>query len=204
MFHSGAKSDLCSKTGLYCASHLCVRQRGVSAYPVCYPQVQPVSWGSTPPSSQAEVRGQNASGFPCRELLCPGPPDSVCATIKFAFCTPASLFSLGPGTTGLPDVSVVFLWLSEKTKVQDESFEKGLPRWRNSEELPANAGGTRDTGSIPGSGRSPGGGTGNPLHYSCLGNPMDREPWQAMVHGVTRVRHDCQVLVSLGLGTLNN
>ena len=39
---------------------------------------------------------------------------------------------------------------------------------------PANAGGTRDTGSIPGSGRSPGGGLGNPLQYSCLENPLDR------------------------------
>ena len=40
--------------------------------------------------------------------------------------------------------------------------------------LPANAGDTRDTGSIPGLGRSPGGGNGNPLQHSCLGNPMDR------------------------------
>ena len=47
--------------------------------------------------------------------------------------------------------------------------------------LPANAGDTRDPGSIPGSGRSPGVGYGNPLQYSCLGNPMDRGPWQATV-----------------------
>ena len=40
--------------------------------------------------------------------------------------------------------------------------------------LPANAGYIRDAGSIPGSGRSPGGGLGNPLQYSCLENPMDR------------------------------
>ena len=46
---------------------------------------------------------------------------------------------------------------------------------------PANAGGTRDTGSIPGSGRSPGGGLGNPLQYSCLENPMNRGAWQATV-----------------------
>ena len=46
--------------------------------------------------------------------------------------------------------------------------------------LPANAG---DTGSIPGSGRSPGGGHGNLLQYSCLENPMDRGAWQAAVHG---------------------
>ena len=44
---------------------------------------------------------------------------------------------------------------------------------------PANAGDKRDTGSIPGSGRSPGGGNGNPLQYSCLENPMDRQACQA-------------------------
>ena len=47
---------------------------------------------------------------------------------------------------------------------------------------PANAG---DTGSIFGSGRSPGEGHGNPLQYSCLENPTDRGVWQATVHGVT-------------------
>ena len=50
--------------------------------------------------------------------------------------------------------------------------------------LPANAGDTRDTGSIPGSVRSPGGGHGNPLQYSCLENPMERGAWRATVHGV--------------------
>ena len=45
---------------------------------------------------------------------------------------------------------------------------------------------TRDAVSIPGSGRSPGGGQGNPLQYSCLENPMDRGAWRAMVHGVTK------------------
>ena len=48
----------------------------------------------------------------------------------------------------------------------------------------ANAGDTRDMGSIPGLGRSPGVGSGNPLQYSCLENPMDREAWWATVHGV--------------------
>ena len=42
-----------------------------------------------------------------------------------------------------------------------------------------------DSGSTHGSGRSPGEGNGNPLQYSCLGNPMDRGAWQATVHGVT-------------------
>ena len=51
-------------------------------------------------------------------------------------------------------------------------------------DLPADAG---DTGLIPGLGRSPGEGNGNPFQYSCLGNPADRGTWWATVHGVTRV-----------------
>ena len=51
---------------------------------------------------------------------------------------------------------------------------------------PANAGDIRDTGSIPGFGRSPGGDHGNTLQYSCLENPMDRRAWLAMVHGVAK------------------
>ena len=52
--------------------------------------------------------------------------------------------------------------------------------------LPAKAGDTRDVGSIPGLGRSPGGGNGNPLQYACLENLMDGGPWWATVHGVTK------------------
>ena len=51
---------------------------------------------------------------------------------------------------------------------------------------PANAGDVRDTGSIPGSGRSPGEGNDNPLQYSCLENLMDRGAWKATVHGITK------------------
>ena len=51
---------------------------------------------------------------------------------------------------------------------------------------PGNAGDIRDTNLIPGSGRFPGGGHGNPLQYSCLENPMDREAWWAMVHSVAK------------------
>ena len=53
---------------------------------------------------------------------------------------------------------------------------------------PANAGITGDAGWIPASGRSPGGGNGNPLQCSCLGNPMDRGTWQAADDGVTKSR----------------
>ena len=51
---------------------------------------------------------------------------------------------------------------------------------------PANAGDIREAGLIPGLGRSPGGGHGNPLQYSCLENPMNRGAWWAAVHWVTQ------------------
>ena len=54
--------------------------------------------------------------------------------------------------------------------------------------LPANTGDIRDVGSIPGSGRFPGGGHGNPPQYSCLENSMDRGAWWATVHGAAQSR----------------
>ena len=54
--------------------------------------------------------------------------------------------------------------------------KKGLPRWLSNKESACNGG---DAGSIPGSGRYPGEGNGNPIQYSCLENPMDRETWWA-------------------------
>ena len=60
-------------------------------------------------------------------------------------------------------------------------------RSSDGKESACNAG---EPGSIPGLGRSPGEGNGNPLQYSCLDNPKDRGDWQATVHGVARVRHD--------------
>ena len=59
----------------------------------------------------------------------------------------------------------------------------GLPRWLSGKESAGQAG---DTGSIPGSERSPGEGNGNPLHYSCPENPMDRGACWAIVHGVVK------------------
>ena len=53
-------------------------------------------------------------------------------------------------------------------------------------ESSCSVGDVRYTGLIPGSGRSPGGGHGNPLQYSCLENPMDRGAWQATIHGVAK------------------
>ena len=53
---------------------------------------------------------------------------------------------------------------------------------------PANAGDIREAGSIPGLGRCPGEGNGNPFQYSCQENPMDRGAWQAMVHSIAKNR----------------
>ena len=61
----------------------------------------------------------------------------------------------------------------------------GFPGGSDGKEYGCNMG---DPGSIPGSGRSPGEGHGNPLQHSCLENPMDRGAWQAAVHGVTKSR----------------
>ena len=63
----------------------------------------------------------------------------------------------------------------------------GFPGGSVAKDPPASAGDAGDVGSIPGSGRSPGGGNGNPLQYSCLGNPMDRGGWWSIVHRVTKV-----------------
>ena len=65
---------------------------------------------------------------------------------------------------------------------------KGFPGGTSDKEPTANAGDIREAGSIPGLGRSPEGGHGNPLQYSCLENPMDRGAWWATVHGVTKSR----------------
>ena len=58
---------------------------------------------------------------------------------------------------------------------------------RDYKNLPASTG---DEGLFPGLGRSPGGGNGNPLQCSCLGNPMDEGAWQAAVHGVAKVEYN--------------
>ena len=65
-------------------------------------------------------------------------------------------------------------------------LKKACPGGAVVKNSPANAGDTGDMGLIPGLGRFPRGGKGNPLQYSCLENPMDRGAWQAMVHGVEK------------------
>ena len=84
------------------------------------------------------------------------------------------------------------------------SVGQGFP---GGSEVKASASNAGDLGSIPGSGRSPGEGNGNPLLYSCLENPMDGEAWQATVHGVaksqTRLSDFTFTLLYLGTDHLN-
>ena len=70
--------------------------------------------------------------------------------------------------------------------------------------LPANTGDIRDMGRIPGLGRFPGGGHGNPLQYSYLENPTDREPGGLQSIGSQRVRHNCSDLVCTNTHTLTH
>ena len=79
-------------------------------------------------------------------------------------------------------------FLLGEEKRQNIYLELGFPGGRVVKNLPANAGDLRDADSVPGSGRSPGGGRGNSLLYSCLESPMDRGAWQATVHGVAESR----------------
>ena len=93
----------------------------------------------------------------------------------------------------------VVMWMDLKSVTQSERSQKeknkyhilmhicGFPHSSVGKSSACNAG---DSGLIPGSGRFPGAGNGNPLQYSCLENPMDRGAWQATAHRATRVRHD--------------
>ena len=66
---------------------------------------------------------------------------------------------------------------------RERERERARPQWCSGKESACQA---EDMGSVPGSARSPGEGNGNPLQYSCLGNPMDREAWPATVRGVAK------------------
>ena len=73
-----------------------------------------------------------------------------------------------------------FLYFFSNTK------SRGFPDGAVVKNLPASAGDAREVGSIPGLGRSPGEGNGNPLQYPCLENPTDREAWWAIVQLVAK------------------
>ena len=88
-----------------------------------------------------------------------------------------------PSQTWSPDsgLDARLTWLEINRGQWDWAFQVVLVV----KNLCANAGDVRDAGLIPGSGRSTGGGHGNPLEYSCLENPMDRGAWWAMGHRIT-------------------
>ena len=86
----------------------------------------------------------------------------------------------------------VFLLLSHNIRPAHVSGEHyglkgGFPGGSEGRESACNAG---DLGLIPGLGRSPGEGNGNPIQFFCQGNPTDRGAWRATVHGVAKVGHD--------------
>jgi len=83
------------------------------------------------------------------------------------------------GTDGLDDFLELFTTIYKGALV-------GFSDGSDGKESACSAG---DPSLIPGLGRSPGEGNGNPLQYSCLENPMDRGAWRATVHGVTELRH---------------
>ena len=84
--------------------------------------------------------------------------------------------------------------LSDFTSLSPHTYQYlGFPR---GSEVKASASNAGDLGSVPGLGRSPGGGHGNPLQYSCLENPMDGGAWWATVHGVAKSRTQLSNLTS--------
>ena len=98
------------------------------------------------------------------------------------------------------------LGMSGGSKIEGKSYEKieekpsGFPGGSEGRESTYNAGGQR---LIPGLGRSPGEGNGNPLQDSCLDNPMEREAWQAAIHGVAKSRARLISLQFLSCSYLN-
>ena len=88
-----------------------------------------------------------------------------------------------------------------------ENIYTGLPQWLSSKESACSVRAAEDAGSIPGSGRSPGEENGNPLHYSCLENSMDRGAWPAIVYRGAKSRTRLKQLsvhtgANWGFGTL--
>ena len=90
--------------------------------------------------------------------------------------------NMGQESLNMPSWLICSLHAHDNQKRKPE-LSLRLPRGFSGKESTCNAG---DTGSIPGAGRFPGGGNGNPLQYSCLENSRDRGAWWATVHGVSK------------------
>ena len=84
----------------------------------------------------------------------------------------------------------VWFYLSETSRIGKSIEVRELPRWLRGKETACNAGNSGDMGSIPGSGRSLGGGHGNPLQYSCLENPWSEEHGKLQSIGSQKLKHD--------------
>ena len=80
--------------------------------------------------------------------------------------------------------------MNHSVSIYSPTEKQGFPSGVVVKNPPTNAEDTGDTGWMPWSGRSPGVGNGNPLQYSCLGNPRNRGPWQSTVQGSLRVGHN--------------
>ena len=95
------------------------------------------------------------------------------------------------GTPSFPEIFVVFPDIFQCCRIVlcvTSYLSYIFPGGSMVKNLPANAGDTGNEGLIPGLGKSPGEGNGNPLQYSCLENPLDRGAWQATVRRVTKSR----------------
>ena len=138
---------------------------------------------TSPLSKLAEQYPQKVPSYRCRRQSCPlgrtlhfpfplASPSSapICHWGHFQSIRVFRMYSLREG-------------LGKMSHLDSDLTIKGLPGGSDGKESACNAG---DWSSIPGSGRSPGEGNGNPFQYSCLGNSMDRRAWRATVHWVTK------------------
>ena len=144
-----------------------------------------------------QKRGMTNTDHPIKLLIMTSMCDCVC--VLFCLCMAGTLFrvctGVREGCTSKTSVEkhnrmpLCMRWTASRGKVSSEAFvtELGFSGGLDGKEIACSMG---DPASIPGSGRFPEEGNGNPLQYSCLENPMDRGAWQATAHGVTRVGHN--------------
>ena len=157
-----------------CLTWLCVGQRRTSAR--CRPRT---GWTAatprSPPSSATTAAAAStpaSTGYPGASSPCRKQVSQMERTRSFGPQEATRTWALGGPP--MPQLSAGQGGASQLAPVVKNS--------------PAHAGDTRDVGSIPGLGRSPGGGHGNPLQFACLESPMDRGAWWAAVQGVTKSR----------------
>ena len=123
---------------------------------------------------------------------------SLCGASMSSFIMPLPGVMLGGGNPGngfiyFPDFWDIIQVISNRNIYIYLSvciYIPWLPQWLSNKESTCNAGDARDAGSIPRSARSPGGGNGNVLQYSCLDHSMNTGTWQATVRGVKKFGHD--------------